>query len=131
MNSNDLQVSQDGPGGPGAGVQSPFVYVLNAMERAAQQEAPAEHGYAAKRAAVLEYVADRERRIDELAADLEAALRSVPKAALWDSLCAHATDVTLRMPSGRVVVRRVEGAAIGERLEKCLAGVTPSAEVTR
>jgi hypothetical protein len=39
---------------------SQFVYLLNAMERAAQAEFPAEHGYSDKRRAVLEYVAKLE-----------------------------------------------------------------------
>ena len=37
-----------------------FIYLLNAMERAAMEEHPAEHGYAKKREAVLRYVADLE-----------------------------------------------------------------------
>lgn len=39
---------------------SQFIYLLNAMERAAQAENPAEHDYGAKRRAVLEYVAKLE-----------------------------------------------------------------------
>jgi hypothetical protein len=33
-----------------------FIYKLNAMERAAQEEHPVEHDYAGKRRAVLEFV---------------------------------------------------------------------------
>ena len=40
-----------------------FVYLLNAMERAAQEENPAAHGYAAKRRAVLDYVAAPRLRV--------------------------------------------------------------------
>lgn len=35
----------------------PFEYLLNAMEHAAQQPMPGKHQYAAKRKAVLDYVA--------------------------------------------------------------------------
>ena len=38
-----------------------FDYLLNAFERAAQQDVPAEHGYANKRMAVLDYVAECDR----------------------------------------------------------------------
>lgn len=40
--------------------QSKFVYLLNAMENAAQSEHPYKAGYPDKRAAVLKYVADLE-----------------------------------------------------------------------
>jgi hypothetical protein len=40
-----------------------FEYLLNAMESAAQQPTPADHGYADARAAVLAYVADLEQRV--------------------------------------------------------------------
>lgn len=36
---------------------TPFEYLLNAMENAAAQREPAQHEYAAKRKAVLDYVA--------------------------------------------------------------------------
>lgn len=39
-----------------------FEYLLNAMERAAQEENPAEHGYADKRSAVFAYVRNLESR---------------------------------------------------------------------
>lgn len=43
---------------------SQFEYLLNAMERAAQEEKPAEHGYAEKRRAVLDFVRDLEGRVE-------------------------------------------------------------------
>lgn len=43
--------------------RSKFIYLLNAMERAAQATNPAKAGYGAKRQAVLDYV----RRIEEAA----------------------------------------------------------------
>jgi hypothetical protein len=44
---------------------SRFIYLLNAMENAAQAANPAKEGYAAKRRAVLEYVEKLEVRVVE------------------------------------------------------------------
>jgi hypothetical protein len=42
---------------------SDFIYLLNAMEAAAQADNPAQEGYGAKRKAVLDYVAEAEAEI--------------------------------------------------------------------
>lgn len=44
---------------------SQFVYLLNALEAATHDDAPADVGYAEKRQAVLEYVAKLERAVSE------------------------------------------------------------------
>lgn len=41
---------------------TPFNYLLNAMERAAQAERPADHGYGEKRKALLAHVRELERK---------------------------------------------------------------------
>lgn len=51
-----------------AAATTAFGYLLNAMERAAQAENPAEQGYAEKREAVLDYVARQLSYIERLEA---------------------------------------------------------------
>lgn len=56
----------DTPTAPRAAAGEPgtrFIYLLNAMERAAQAEHPAKEGYAEKRRAVLQYVESRDAEL--------------------------------------------------------------------
>lgn len=57
-----------------------FEYLLNAMEHAAQSDAPAKEGYADKRRAVLAHVADLTRQL-KLVRTLAADLRETEHAA--------------------------------------------------
>lgn len=57
--------------GRGREVSQQFRYLLNAMEAAAQAEHPAEHGYAARRVAVFEYVESLQAENARLRAGLD------------------------------------------------------------
>lgn len=53
--------------------KSPFIYLLNAMENAAQERDPFKAGYAQRREEVLRYVDMLEEKIKQLEAGINAA----------------------------------------------------------
>lgn len=59
MSITEMHATLDPPAAPAPVEVAPraFEYLLNAMELAAHEENPADHGYKAKRAAVFAYVA--------------------------------------------------------------------------
>lgn len=77
-------VPSAGTARPDAAPSREFEYLLNAMEQAGQSSFPAQHGYGAKRKAVLDYVAALRSALAEREADtarldwLEARLLSDP-----------------------------------------------------
>jgi hypothetical protein len=86
---------------------SQFIYLLNSMECAATAENPAEHGYADKRRAVLEYVAKLEATAPEERALLQRAA---------DALQGTATGLQLGSGGGGELIDKLRELADEIRL---------------